>query len=116
MNQRAEQLIKSYVPMSEPGFLLLMSLTSPRHGYGIMQCVQELTGGRVSMGASTVYTILYKMEQDGLIEVCSVMDRRKVYRITPLGEEVLSAEAQRVAELASLASKMIRRLPLALGG
>lgn len=113
MNQRAEQLIKSYVPMSEPGFLLLMSLTSPRHGYGIMQCVQELTGGRVSMGASTVYTILYKMEQDGLIEVCSEMDRRK---ITPLGEEVLSAEAQRVAELASLASKMVRRLPLALGG
>ena len=108
--------MKNYVPMSEPGFLLLMSLVTPRHGYGIMQSVQELTGGRVSMGASTFYTILYKMEQDGLIEVASEADRRKIYQITPQGREVLSAETRRVTQLAALASEMVKPLAAVSGG
>lgn len=85
MGFSTEELIERYLPMSEQSFLLLLCLTEPRHGYGIMQMVLEQSGGRISLGPSTVYTILYKMEQDGLIEVVSEVERRKVYRITAQG-------------------------------
>lgn len=103
MNEKTRELLKSYLPMSEQGLLMLLSLTEPRHGYAIMQSVQEQTKGRVAIGPSTVYTILYKMEQDGLIEVVSEEDRRKVYLITDLGYEVLRAEASRLTHLARYA-------------
>lgn len=109
MNPTVDQLIQSYVPMSEPSLLSLLCLTEPRHGYGIMQKVLEQSGGRVSLGASTVYTILYKMEQDGLIEVVSELDRRKVYVITGAGERVLESETARLTELSSFANAVLAR-------
>lgn len=56
---------------------------------------------------STVYTILYKMEQDGLIEVVSEVERRKVYRITAQGRAVLEAETGRISELARFARHIL---------
>lgn len=98
----ASSLIQRYLPMTEPGFLLLCSLVEERHGYGIMQYATELTEGRVTLGAGTVYTILYKMENDGLIEVVREVERRKVYRITPQGTQVLEAEVSRLNQLAAI--------------
>jgi DNA-binding PadR family transcriptional regulator len=109
MGQSIEKLIDSYLPMSEASFLLLLCLLEPRHGYGIMQTVSEQSGGRVSLGASTVYTILYKMEQDGLISVFSEVDRRKIYAITPTGERVLEAETARITALARFAGQKLAR-------
>lgn len=60
-----------------------------------MQFISLQTEGRVTLGASTVYTLLYKMEQDGLVEVKSEIDRRKVYSITEDGMTVLRAEGLR---------------------
>ncbi len=94
-----EKLITSYIPMSEPSFLVLYSLLHENHGYGIMQNTSRLTQGRVSLGAGTVYTILYKMENDGLIEVTREVERRKLYCITPVGKKVLSAEMERIIQL-----------------
>lgn len=107
MGFSTEELIERYLPMSEQSFLLLLSLTEPRHGYGIMQMVLEQSGGRISLGPSTVYTILYKMEQDGLIEVVSEVERRKVYRITAQGRAVLEAETGRISELARFARHIL---------
>ncbi|MFV0497673.1 MAG: PadR family transcriptional regulator [Candidatus Fimivivens sp.] len=107
MDRNTEKLVKRYLPMSEQSFLLLLCLTEPRHGYGIMQMVLEQSRGRVSLGASTVYTILYKMEQDGLIEVVKEVDRRKVYAITYAGRQVLQAESERVAELSHYARRVL---------
>jgi len=109
MYQANGRLIASYLPMSEPAFLILLFLREPHHGYALMQMASQATQGRVSLGASTVYTILYKMEQDGLIEVDSEVDRRKVYRITPAGEEVLAAEMDRLDAALRLAVKMTGR-------
>src|SRR5450756_2895935 len=39
-------------------------LRSERHGYGVMQCVEELTKGRIMLGAGTIYTSLGKLEAD----------------------------------------------------
>ncbi|MEA5136329.1 MAG: PadR family transcriptional regulator [Candidatus Fimivivens sp.] len=107
MDEMTQKLISDYLPMSEQSFLLLLCLTEPRHGYGIMQMVLEQSRGRVSLGPSTVYTILYKMEQDGLIEVVKEVDRRKVYSITYAGRQVLQAEADRVTELARYAHQVL---------
>lgn len=107
MEERKLKLIESYLPMSEQSFLLLLCLTEPRHGYGIMQMVSEQTKGRVTLGPSTVYTILYKMEQDGLIEVISEVDRRKVYTITDDGKSVLCEEASRLSALSQYAQKIL---------
>lgn len=101
-----QELIKSYLPMTEQGFLLLYSLTEERHGYGIMQYVSELTGGSINLGSGTVYTMLYKMENDGLIEAVREEERRKIYRITPQGRAVLCAEGQRLCRLARIAARL----------
>ena len=96
MTKTKKELIAAYLPMSEPSFLLLLFLLEPRHGYALMQMAQEETHGRVVLGSSTVYTILYKMEQDDLIEVVNEVDRRKVYQITDTGKEILYAEMDRL--------------------
>ena len=106
MGELKNTAIASYLPMSEANLLLLLFLTEPRHGYAIMQMAHEETNGRVNLGSSTVYTILYKMEQDGLIEVVSEVDRRKVYCITDLGTEVLEAEMERLNALLRLAVRV----------
>lgn len=114
MDETIRKLISSYLPMSEQSFLLLLCLTEPRHGYGIMQMVLEQSQGRVSLGPSTVYTILYKMEQDGLIEVVSEVDRRKVYEITYAGRQVLLAETSRITELSRYARQVMEHNGLAI--
>ena len=64
-----------------------------------------MTEGRVAMGAGTVYTILYKMENDGLIEVTRTFERRKLYKITPVGEAILEKETERIRQLARIADQ-----------
>ena len=108
-----EKLIKSYIPMSEASFLILAILQTENHGYGIMQKSTELTNGRTTLGAGTTYTILYKMENDGLITVTREIDRRKLYISTPLGRELLYHESQRLFQLAEIAKKLTNSQPVA---
>jgi DNA-binding PadR family transcriptional regulator len=88
-----------YIPMSETMLYILLSLREARHGYAIMQHVEELTRGRIRLGAGTVYSSLGKIEGDGLIDAVSEEDRRKTYKITPVGNAILREEAGRIAEL-----------------
>ena len=94
-----EKARNRYIPMSETMFYILLSLREARHGYAIMQHVEELTRGRVRLGAGTVYSSLGKLEGDGLIESVAEEDRRKIYKITPVGSAILREEAGRIAEL-----------------
>jgi len=107
MDENTQRLIDSYLPMSEQSLLLLLGLVEPRHGYGIMQMVHEQTKGRVNLSPSTVYTLLYKMETDGLIQTVSEIDRRKVYSITRLGNTILEQETKRICALANYASSVL---------
>lgn len=90
---------KVYVPMTESGFYILFCLQTPQHGYGISQQVRKLTGGAVTIGAGTMYGTLSKMEKDGLIRFYSEEDKRRLYRITELGREVLETEIKRIERL-----------------
>ena len=94
-----EKIRKRFIPMSETMFFILLSLREERHGYGIMLYIKELTKGRIILGAGTIYQSLRKLEGDGLIEQGSEDDRKKNYRITGVGEQILQEEARRIKEI-----------------
>ena len=88
-----------YVPMTESGFYILYCLQTPQHGYGISQQVRTRTGGALIISAGTMYGSLSKMEADGLIAFVREEEKRKLYQITALGEEVLALELRRIERL-----------------
>jgi DNA-binding PadR family transcriptional regulator len=104
---RPEELL----PLPVASFHILLSLAAEdRHGYAIIQDVAARTGGEVRLSAGTLYRSIQRMlEQELLVEVeerpSPELDdeRRRYYRITPLGEAVARAEARRLSELLRLA-------------
>jgi DNA-binding PadR family transcriptional regulator len=94
-----QHIKKVYVPMTETAFYILLCLREPNHGYGIVQTVEKLTEGTIRLAPGTMYGSLSKMEKDGVIRFIREEDKRKVYKITELGEEVLSLEIARIEKL-----------------
>ncbi len=90
---------KVYVPMTETAFYILLSLKKPNHGYGIVQEVEKLTDGEIRLAPGTMYGSLSKMEKDGVICFLREEDKRKIYKITDLGIEVLELELKRINRL-----------------
>lgn len=95
----------SFLPLPQAQFHVLVALTSgERHGYAIMQGVEESSGGIVRMGPATLYGTLKRLVADGLAEELAHRradddQRRRYYRLTGLGERVCAAEAERLAGL-----------------
>ena len=85
--------------MTETGFYILLCLRTEMHGYSIVRRVEELTDGEIRLSPGTMYGSLSKMEKDGLIRFVREEEKRKLYVITPLGEEVLSLEMRRIGRL-----------------
>lgn len=90
---------KVYVPMTETGFYILLCLQEEKHGYGIVQQVEKLTGGEIRLSPGTMYGSLSKMERDGLIRFVREEEKRKIYQITDLGRQVLAWETKRIERL-----------------
>jgi DNA-binding PadR family transcriptional regulator len=81
-----------------------------RHGYAVIQDVAARTRGEVRLSAGTLYRSIQRMLEQGLIVEKRERpapeeddERRRYYRITPLGTAVARAEARRLAELVRLA-------------
>ena len=85
--------------MTETMYYILLSLTEPRHGYGILLHVKEITNSRIELGAGTIYNSLAKLESDNLIELVAETERRKIYSISKLGYSLLRRELERLKEL-----------------
>lgn len=88
--------------MTEPMFLALTALVDePRHGYGIVQEVERLSGGKVQLKIGTLYGVLDRLAAEHLVE----LDReevqqgrlRRYYRLTDQGAGALEQEAARLA-------------------
>ena len=90
---------KVYVPMTETGFYILLCLQSPNHGYGVVQMVEKMTDGEIRLSPGTMYGSLSKMEKDKLIQFVREEEKRKLYVITELGNEVLQLEMARIKRL-----------------
>ena len=96
--------------LTESTYYILLSLVSPRHGYGIMQLTEELSGGRVHLAAGTLYGALNALCAKGWIIQLPAEDesRRKEYRLTEKGLHVLKSEAARLRELADNGERILR--------
>ena len=90
---------KVYVPMTETGFYILLCLQQEMHGYSIVQKVEALTDGEIRLSPGTMYGSLGKMEKDGLISFVREEEKRKLYKITELGREVLELEMKGIERL-----------------
>ena len=88
--------------LTEATYYILLSLCSPRHGYGIMQETEALSGGRVRLAAGTLYGALNSLCDKGWIRLQTADEdsRRKEYQLTDKGREVLIHEVRRLKELA----------------
>lgn len=94
-----DRIRRVYVPMTETGFYILFCLQEEMHGYSITQRVKKMTNGEVVISPGTMYGSLSKMEKDGLIQFVREEEKRKLYRITDLGQEVLTTELKRIERL-----------------
>ena len=79
---------------------ILLALTQPLHGYGIMQRVEEMSGGRLRMAAGTLYGALSSLQEKGWIRGVGAQEgRRKEYVLTEAGRAALEADLKRLEEL-----------------
>ncbi|WP_312649686.1 PadR family transcriptional regulator [Proteiniclasticum sp.] len=103
-----ELLRKKYLPMTESAYYILLSLNEPRHGYGIMQHVEEITNGRIKIGPGTIYGTLSKLENEKLIIQDQEIDRKKIFRLSEVGKKVIELELIRLKELFDNGMKEMR--------
>ena len=94
-----DRLKRIYIPMTETGFYILYCLQDEMHGYNIGKKVSEMTGGEITISPGTMYGTLSKMEKDGLIAFSREEEKRRLYRITELGREILTIEQKRIERL-----------------
>lgn len=85
-----------YLPLSEASFYMLAALDQPSHGYAIMQKVEAMSGGSVTIGPGTMYGAFNTLEKQKLILKVAEEDRRKIYALTDLGKEVLAEQVRRL--------------------
>lgn len=94
--------------LTEVTFYILLSLYSPKHRYAVMQFIEEKTGGRLSLGAGTLYGALNSLQEKGWIKSCvDSEDRKKEYLITAQGKEIAEKELVRLRELVIVASGIV---------
>lgn len=87
--------------LTEAVYYILLSLFMPLHGYGIMQRVKEMSNGRVSLGAGTLYGALNTLVEKGFIlpYKSTANSRRKEYVISEQGKSAIKEELIRLEEL-----------------
>ena len=88
-------------PLTEAVYYILLSVITPLHGYGIIQKVKEMSGGRLVLAAGTLYGAITNLLAKGWIVTAGEKEnsRKKEYIITAEGRLVLSAELTRLEEL-----------------
>ncbi len=91
-----EAILKKYIPMTETIYYTLLAVISPRHGYAIMQYVSELTDSRITLGTGTLYTMVGRLVNDGIIENVPNEQGKKTYIIADVGMELLKIETNRI--------------------
>jgi DNA-binding PadR family transcriptional regulator len=103
--------IESFLPLPAATFHILLALAEEdRHGYAIIQDVEERTGGELRLSAGTLYRSIQRMLEQGLIVEPRERpmrehddERRRYYRITEFGTAVAKAEARRLTQLVRMA-------------
>src|SRR5215510_12418055 len=106
---RAE--VDALIPLPPATFHILVALADEdRHGYAVIQDVADRTGGELKLSPGTLYRSIQRMLEQGLLVETRERpapelddERRRYYRITPLGTAVARAEARRLSQLVRMA-------------
>jgi len=94
--------------------MLLALCQGERHGYALKREVLRRTNGKLNLGAGALYGSIARMVEQGLVEESETRpdlhlddERRRYYRITPLGRRVAQAEMLRMRDLVQLAEECL---------
>src|ERR1700687_1484660 len=98
---------EDFLPLPRDTFQILVALADrDRHGYSILRDVEARTGGKVRLSPSTLYASIRRLLESGLIQELAERpdpehddERRRYYRLTPLGRGGAMAEAHRLRPL-----------------
>lgn len=119
MSKTKQAAVEELIPLAPAVFHILLSLLDgERHGYALKREIAHRTDGKLTLGAGVLYGSISKMLGQGLIEESDDRpdphlddERRRYYRITPLGRRVAQAEAARMRELVQLVSSKLGSQP-----
>jgi len=103
--------IAGLLPLPPATFHILLAVAQQdRHGYAIIQDVEERTAGRLRLSPGTLYRSIQRMLEQGLIVEARERpapdlddERRRYYRMTPFGKAVARAELRRIEGLVRIA-------------
>jgi DNA-binding PadR family transcriptional regulator len=105
-------MASSAKPLTEPVLLILISLAdAPRHGYSLLQDIEDLSSGRVRLSTGTLYGALRRLLAERWIERVESGDTsrdKQTYRLTERGRRQLRTETERLEQLTQLAKTRIR--------
>ena len=87
---------EQFQTLTEPMYYILLALTEECCGVDIMEKVKEISAGRVMVGPGTLYAMLAKFEENGVIRMTASEGRKKSYLITDQGREMLKKEDERL--------------------
>ena len=87
---------KKYLPLTEATAYILIALSKPLHGYGVMQKVEAISEGTAKIGPGTLYGAFSILEKEGLITKAGEDGRRKIYALTLKGKDVLREHVRRL--------------------
>ena len=97
---------RDFLPLKPVDLQLLLALAeTEQHGYGLVHAIEQATDGLVRLDPGNLYRVIKRLLGDGIIAESGRRpkdageERRRYYRITPLGERVLAAEVQRLQVL-----------------
>lgn len=98
-------------PLSESTYLVLLSLyRNTLHGYGIIKGIEEISDGAYTIAPGTLYGVLKNLEKQGLIETVKEEKhsrKKKTYKITAKGKEILDAEFERYQKIIYFTKKIL---------
>ena len=87
---------EQFQTLTEPMYYILLALTEECCGVDVMEKVKRISHGRVVVGPGTLYAMLAKFEENGVIRLTASEGRRKSYIITELGQDMLRKEFERL--------------------
>lgn len=103
----ADKSIQKHLPLTEATFYILVALTSPKHGYAVMQEAEAISGGTLRLAPGTIYGAFTTLEEAKLIQMVGQEGRRKIYQITEKGSSLLLEHIRRLRIMLGSAEKRI---------
>lgn len=108
-----EKEAASFLPLTPQMYYVLVSLKEEKHGYGMMQEIEAMTKGEMTIGPGTLYGILSRMEKSQLIErspASKDAGGKKNYRLTQLGMGVAKMEYERLERMVNQTKAHIKEM------